>query len=168
MEGRRRVAWVVGAVALVAALTSSVSGTASTNGWTSKVSPRVLRETAGGSSVSFLVVLRDQADVSGAVALPTKLAKGRFVFDTLRTHAERTQAPIRAVLDRLDVRYKAHWLVNMLTVVRGDRSLVRTMASRPDVAFVDVNDAIRSVVLPATPPRLAPRAPDAVGWNVRK
>jgi len=155
-------------VALVAALTASAPGTASTTAWTSKVAPRVLLETAGGRTASFLVVLRDQADVSGAAALPTKVAKGTFVFDTLRARAERTQAPIRSMLDRLGVRYKSHWLVNLIAVLRGDRSLVRTLASRPDVAFVDVNDAVRSAVLPTTQPRLSPTAPDAVGWNIRK
>src|SRR5207247_5386771 len=45
-----------------------------------KVASSILRETAHGRAATFLVVMARQADVSGAQTLPTKLAKGRFVF----------------------------------------------------------------------------------------
>jgi subtilisin family serine protease len=136
--------------------------------WSSKVAPRVLQETAGGSSASFLVVMRSQANISAASGLATQEAKGLFVFRTLRSTADRTQAPIRALLDARGVRYQVHWAVNLITVLRGDRSLVQTLAARPDVAGIDVNDWVRSPLLPTKPARLAPASPNTIEWNVTK
>jgi serine protease AprX len=137
--------------------------------WRQKVAARVLFDTARGHSASFLVVLASQADVSEAASLPTKLAKGRFVFDALRAHADRTQASIRALLDGLGVAFKTHWILNAVTVIRGDRDLVRTLASRSDVAGIEPNDWVRSAVLPVGPARPAADAvPAGVGWNVSR
>src|SRR5438093_3939445 len=85
----------------------------------SKVSPSVLRATAGGGATPFLAIRTSRADLSGAAALTGKLAKDRFVFDTLRAHAARTQAPITALLDRMGASYRSHWLVNLLKVTGG-------------------------------------------------
>src|SRR5256886_964411 len=160
---------VVALVAVAIAVPPAMSGAAPT-AWRQKVASQVLRDTAGGESASFVVMLASQADVGMSASLPTKLAKGRFVFDTLRAHANRTQAPIRALLDRSGIQYRTHWVVNVITVVRGNWALVRTLASRSDVARVDVNDWVRSAVLPTTPAVPAQKwtAPDTIGWNVRK
>ena len=76
----------------------AATSSASAGGWRGKVAFRVLRDTAGGKSASFVVRMASQADVSGAAWLSTKLTKGRFVFDTLRAHAARTQDSVRALL----------------------------------------------------------------------
>src|SRR2546425_13253305 len=142
-------------VALIAVLAVATAGapsaTSADTGWKQKVGVRVLVDTADGKSASFLVVLVSRADVSQAGSLPTKLTKGRFVFDTLRAHSDRTQGPIRTLLDRLGVAYKTHWVVNVISVVRGNRDLVRTLASRSDVARIEPNDWVRSAVLPTEP-----------------
>jgi subtilisin family serine protease len=142
---------------------------ATAGGWLQKVAPRVILDTAGGKSASFVVKLASQADLGAAASLPTKLAKGRFVFDTLSAHAARTQAPLRALLDRLGVEYKTHWVVNLITVLHGNRDLVQTLASRSDVARVDTNDWVRSTILPTTPAiPAASDAPDGIAWNVTR
>jgi len=157
------------ALAISSAVPAGTSGAAA-SGWQQKVASRVLLDTGGGKSASFVVMLASQADVGPAASLPGKLAKGRFVFDTLRAHAARHQASLRALLDRRGVEYKTHWVVNMITVVRGDRDLVRTLASRSDVTRVDTNDWARSTILPTTPPIPAASsdAPDGIGWNVTR
>src|SRR5438094_910191 len=70
-----------------------------------KVSPGVLAETEHGRTATFLVVLDSTGDLRGAALLTNKVARGRFVFDTLRAHAVRTQAPVVAMLDRLHAAY---------------------------------------------------------------
>ena len=167
----RRVSTLAVLIALSAALPAAgaargVSG----NAWRAKVAARALRDTAAGKSGSFLVRLAPQADVSAAGSLPTKLARGRFVFDTLRADAARTQAPIRAVLDRRGVEYVSHWVVNLITVLRGDRELLRTLASRSDVARIDANDWVRSTLIPTGPASPAPTSPspEGIGWNVTR
>ncbi len=133
-----------------------------------KVATSVLKETAHGRAATFLVLLARQADVSGAQALPTKLAKGRFVFQTLRSFAARAQAPIKALLDRMGARYRSHWVVNLLRVT-GSRAVVDALAARPDVAQILPDPWLKSTILPTHPPRPAaapPHGPDTVEWNV--
>src|ERR1700745_674119 len=50
-----------------------------------KIAPWVMEHTANGQQAEFLVLLADQADVSGAASLPTKAEKGRYVYTTLLT-----------------------------------------------------------------------------------
>jgi serine protease AprX len=164
---RVRVA-VLAAVAMVVAFSATSTLASSSAAWTSKVAPGVLRDTAGGRGASFLVVMSSQANVASSTLLTTKAAKGQFVFRTLTDEANRTQAPVRALLDSRGVAYKSHFLVNLITVVRGDRALVRDLASRTDVAAIDVNAKVRSALLPKTPPVMAPGAPGTVEWNITK
>ena len=93
---------------------SALAPAASSADATAKVSPAVLRATSGGATATFLVLLSARADLSGALTLPTKLAKGEFVFQTLRRFADRTQAPIIAILRRMGASYRSHYLVNLL------------------------------------------------------
>ena len=155
------------AVALVTLSLGAASPRAST-AWQGKVASRVLLETTDGRHTSFLVVLASQADVSGAAFLPSKLAKGQFVYRTLSGHAAQTQSPILALLDDRGVAHTSHWLVNAITVRDGDRDLVRMLALRTDVARIDVNDLVRSSVLPTAPARPAPQSVDGIGWNVKR
>jgi serine protease AprX len=106
-----------------------------------KLDPRVFAGKAAGETASFLVVMREQADLSGAEAFAGKAEKGRFVFEALQTQAEATQAPLRAALDAAGVRYRSFYLVNMLEV-EGDQSLARELASRIDVATIAPNPEV--------------------------
>ena len=53
-----------------------------------KIAPWVMEHTANGQQAEFFVVLADQADLSGAASLPTKVEKGRFVYQTLLEKAQ--------------------------------------------------------------------------------
>src|SRR5688572_21077428 len=85
---------------LAAALALPAAGGIASAGPSPKIAPRVLQDTDGGRTARFLAVLNSSADLSGADALTSRADKGRFVFETLTTHAARTQAPIRRLLDR--------------------------------------------------------------------
>jgi serine protease AprX len=111
---------------------------------TGKITPWTLARTADGAVAEFLVVMGEQADLSAADALPTKAAKGRFVYDTLYRHAERSQAGVRTLLDARSAEYRSFYLVNALWV-RGDRALADALAVRPDVARVIGNPKVRVV-----------------------
>ncbi|MCG8456188.1 MAG: S8 family serine peptidase, partial [Holophagales bacterium] len=91
--------------------------------------------------VEFLVVLGEQADVSGAYELPTKRAKGRHVFERLRQMAASTQGPLLAELRRLGVSHRAFYVHNMVWV-RGSSELARTLARRGDVAALRANPQV--------------------------
>src|SRR5438067_534058 len=61
-----------------------------------KIDPRVVRDTAHGQSTSVVIYLTDQADVSAAYNMKDEDARGWYVYNTLTSHAERTQAGLRA------------------------------------------------------------------------
>src|SRR5207248_11657887 len=56
-----------------------------------KIAPWVIEQTANGQQAELFVVLKDQADLSGAVALATKAEKGRYVYGELRNNIDRKE-----------------------------------------------------------------------------
>src|SRR5881628_399488 len=77
-----------------------------------KIAPDVLAETADGGSGSIVIMLADQADVSAASEIKDQDARGWFVYNTLREHAERTQVGLRAELESRGVPYQSFWAAN--------------------------------------------------------
>jgi subtilisin family serine protease len=131
-----------------------------------KLDPRIFAGRAAGEPASFLVVMREQADVSGARFFTEKADKGRFVFEALRALADETQRPLRASLDAAGIRYRSFYLVNMIEVL-GDRSLALELATRDDVSSLAPNREVRREPelvlepLPAASPRASRLTPDA-------
>lgn len=122
---------------------------------------------------AMLIVLAEQPDLSAAAALHGKTARGRFVFETLRQTAERTQAPLLAELDRLGVPYRPFWVANFVRVV-GDAALAAQLAARADVARLDY-DAPMSFARPRPAAPVdeldlvdLPFSPQAIEWNIQK
>jgi serine protease AprX len=127
-------ALVVLALAVMAAAGAASSGATA---WRAKIDPALFARAAAGET-EFFVELARQADLSGAYALRTKEAKGRFVYDRLTATARVTQAPLRSQLAQLGVRHRAYWIVNAIWV-RGDLHALEATASRPEVARVFPN-----------------------------
>jgi serine protease AprX len=134
---------------------------------TEKIAPRVLAETASGGTTEALVVLAEQADLTPASALQSKLEKGRFVVNALRAVAERTQAPILNSLQQRGVRYQSFYIVNMIKIT-GNRSLMQELAARIDVARIDANPLVRSRLPVPTGAGSKSDAPPTVEWNIEQ
>ena len=130
------------------------------------VHPWVLEHTAGGKSAEMLVVLRDTADLSGAASLENKEARGRYVVDTLRAAADRSQPALRRWLDERGVSNRPFYIVNAIWV-RGDRQLVDQLARREDVLRIEGNPQIQNR-LPA--PVVAPpvSSPAGIEWGISR
>ena len=144
--GRRLMVTAAACIAAAAALDQPLPRELS---WQAKVPPRVLTAPAQDEQ-EFLVVLQEQADLSGARDLSTREAKTRYVFERLTETAARTQAPLRAELEASGVSYQSFWITNMIAF-RGRADLVETLARRRDVARIEANTAIRSnLPLPET------------------
>jgi serine protease AprX len=135
---------------------------------TPKISPILLTELSTGEKMAFLVILTETADLSHVAALPSKEAKGRAVYDALRAVAQRTQAPLRAELDRLGVEYRPYYIVNMLSVLGGS-DVARALAARSDVARIEANPAVR-VAPPVVEQSQAtvPVAAAGIEWGVQR
>ena len=138
---------VAAVVALVAAVASSdaVGQRVGGNGINiaNKIAPWVIEHTAYGQQAEFFVVLADRADLSPAANLPTKAEKGRFVYQTLREKAQRTQGPILEWLRERNIERQSFYIVNVI-LVKGTREIAAALAARPDVARVEGNPHIQN------------------------
>ncbi|MBP6016290.1 MAG: S8 family serine peptidase [Candidatus Promineofilum sp.] len=133
--------------------------------WSRKADESLLAATAGGASAEFLVVLNEQADLSAAVDVRNKTARGRLVYETLTAVATRNQAPLRALLDARGVEYRPYWVHNMIWV-RGGRELVQTLAARTDVSHVYANTWQRAQLPLQGEPPAEERNPGDIQWNI--
>jgi subtilisin family serine protease len=126
----------------------------------SKIAPWVLQHTADGKQAEFLVVLSDQADLSGAEALATKQEKGRYVHDELWNKSQTTQGPILQWLRERRLENQSFYIVNAI-LVKGTREVAEALASRPDVARVEGNPHIQNLLPQPGPAVEAPSQPQA-------
>ncbi len=135
--------------------------------WQTRVDPGVLARLDSrdqNAETAFLVVLSAQADLSGADDLPTKEAKGDFVYRQLRATASATQTPLVALLDQHGATYQRFWVQNMI-LVRGSRTLLRALALQPAVDFIYENTPSRHE-LPDPPQSRSEAAPTELLWNL--
>jgi serine protease AprX len=116
--------------------TGSVAASASSSAaaWSTKVDPSVLARAALGET-EFMVYLAQQADLSGAAALSTKDAKGRYVYERLTATAAATQPAVIATLANFGAPHNAFWISNTIWA-KGNLALVQALASRTDVAAI--------------------------------
>jgi len=128
-----------------------------------KVHPLVRERLQAGASVEVLVVLKAQADLSGAAALPTKEAKDRYVLETLRSVAEEAQANLRSALDAQGIAYQPFIVVNALKL-EASGAMVQALAARSDVARIVPNPRIRAI--PDQPALASGAAPQGIEPNL--
>jgi len=131
------------------------------------VEPRVLQEAAEGKT-EFLVMLYDQADLSGAESLKTKAAKGRFVFERLSAAAKNSQGPVLEMLKNRGVECQSFWVANVVWV-HGDLSDVKALCARKDVARICSNPHIQSYLPQESKVSVSPKIEiSGVEWNIAK
>ncbi len=119
-------------------------------------------ESTGWADV--LLILEKQADLRGAAALPSKGAKGRYVFETLRAVAKASQGDLKALLSRQGLAYRSFYIVNALAV-QVDGEQIEALARRGDVARIVANAPFR-----AAPdlPEIAGVAPEGIQSNLTR
>jgi len=151
---------------LLVLMTLAVAMPLTAGGPQAEVRPWVLEHTTPGRTAEVFVVLREQADLSGASRLVDKRDRGRYVFQQLQSIAERSQAPLRKWLDKHAVSYRPYYIVNAI-LLRADRELVDTLASRPDVLRIEGNPHIRNQM---PTPVAGPQGgqPNGVEWGIAR
>ncbi len=137
-----------------------------------KVSAHVWETAAESDESSFLILLVEQADLSAAPDQPSREARLRYVYDTLRDVALRTQPPLHAELDRAGAVYRPFYVVNMIAA-KGDRALIANLAQRSEVARIAANPWVRQTLPDPAPNNTPPDqarslAPQAIEWGVRQ
>lgn len=122
--------------------------------------PPKLRQTS-----DILVILHDRADLSQAPKFSTQIERGRFVYERLTQTAERFQRELRAYLDAKGVKYRAHYLVNMLAISQADAELVRALAARRDVKRIELNPRVEGALMRNV--QAAPDQEPTILWNLK-
>jgi subtilisin family serine protease len=112
-----------------------------------KIEPHLAAAIASGGNSEALIVLGEQADLSGADSLTTKLEKGQYVYAKLKEVAERTQAPLRKRLDELGIPYESFFSVNMIKV-NASRDQLYELAGRDEVERLELNPKVKSAIMP--------------------
>ncbi|MEJ3749078.1 S8 family serine peptidase [Actinomycetes bacterium KLBMP 9797] len=116
----------------------------------------------------FWVVLRAQADLSGATRLRDRVVKATHVRRALMAHAEGSQAGLRRWLAERGAETESFWITNALRVT-GDAALVEELATRSDVSHLLAD---RRFALPRVAEETARSAEAAsvaaVQWNVSR
>lgn len=135
------------------------------DGRPANVAAWVWQATERDQETDFLVIMEKQADLSPAIAILDRGVRLRYVYETLWETAWRSQAPLRARLERLGIDFRPFYIVNMMAVT-GERGLVTRLASRPDVARIVGNPRVRQQVPEPAPERMEPLATQSVAWNV--
>ncbi|MCB0560113.1 MAG: S8 family serine peptidase [Phaeodactylibacter sp.] len=109
--------------------------------WKDKVDTSLIEKTAAGEEVEFLILMKEQADVSGSRQFRLKAERGAFVFEKLQAVAKQTQGPVIALLEQAKVSYRSFYIVNAI-LAKGDLELIRQLAQLDAVAQVQDNPVV--------------------------
>ncbi len=161
-------------VLLVFALTAPLS--AADPHALAKIEAKVANDAANLGSSEALIILSEQADLSGAEKLSTKAEKGQYVFNAMRQVAERSQAPLRQMLKDRGIAFTSYFTVNMIKV-RGDLDTLYEVAGREEVMRIEANPRVKAPVPDANsafrPAALAgitgqQTTGNGIEWNVQR
>ena len=120
----------------------------------------MIEHTANHRQAEFMVVLTDQANLSGAAALATKNKRSRYVHEALWNKSQTTQGPILQWLRERGIEHRSFYIVNAI-LVKGSREIAEALAARPDVARVEGNPHIQNHFPEPLPAAKAPSQPEA-------
>lgn len=144
--------------------TSSTAGTPSSSEAT--ISPWIRQQTAEGARTDVLVVLKEQADLEPAFAMPGNGERGHWVYRTLWQTAERSQAPLQAWLGARGASYRSFYIVNVVLVEDADWTLVQALAARPEVARIEANPTMRGTKSDRETRALSSLSSEGTEWNI--
>jgi len=131
--------------------------------WETKIDAEVWADASQEKTFEFFVWLKDQANTQAAKQLPTKEAKGLYVFQTLKNKANETQGELLQFLQQAAVPFRPFYIVNGVWV-KGDRALMIALAKRQEVGRIMPNPHIRNKHPEADNTSL--RSPTQVEWGI--
>ncbi len=151
------------AVILLFSLGSLIRHTLADNTLTpeAKIEPLVLQQMRAEGTADFFIWMTQKANLAEAYSLPSKEARGVFVFNTLRQTAESSQKAVLDYLSQAGLTYQSFYIANKIYVSGGTESLVLQLAARSDIAKITANHQFQ-----LEEPFVILNAPEAVGSNV--
>ncbi|HFC01261.1 MAG TPA: T9SS type A sorting domain-containing protein, partial [Phaeodactylibacter sp.] len=133
--------------------------------WKNKVSANLMTKALRGEALDFLVMLKEQADVSDAKNLKTKEARGNYVFEKLKRNAATYQKNIIALLEAENATYQSFKIINALHV-KGDFSLLKKIAQLPEVLQLSDNSPVQLEEVKEETPQTNERGPTSIEWGI--
>jgi hypothetical protein len=97
-----------------------------------------IKQIAKSGETKFLVILKEQADLSPAFKINDWGARGEFVINRLQAVAMRSQAPLISLLEARKAKFKSFWIVNAIEVT-GGRLLHNEVAAQQEVMQISVD-----------------------------
>ncbi len=113
---------------------------------------------------NVVVLLQEQADVSGVTSVKGKIEKATFVYDKLRNTAVNSQDEVIDFLRNKGVVYRSYYIVNMISL-KADWSLIQSLAALHSVRAV-IEDG--NFVLSETRADRTIDGSRAIEWNVTR
>ncbi|MEM6967681.1 MAG: S8 family serine peptidase, partial [Bacteroidota bacterium] len=132
--------------------------------WETKISPQLTTKALRGETLDFLVILKNQKDVSEAKHLKSKAAKANYVFSHLRQHARISQKGILKMLNQAQAIYQPFNIVNAIHV-KGDYELLKKIAQRTEVQQINDNSPVL-LEEPVEKIYTNTRGPNAIEWGL--
>lgn len=136
----------------------------STTSWEEKVAPGLLEKAMLSDQVDFLVLLSEQADISAAASFGTKEEKAWYVYEQLKTTAERSQKNIIDLLRSEEADFRSFYIINAIQVT-GDLALIQLLAERRVVAKVVDNPTYQLNHI-IEQDFASPRGPEEIEWGI--
>lgn len=133
--------------------------------WQSKVDSRLLDLSNEQTEVEFILVMAEQADLSGAELLTEKVDKGAYVYERLTTVALKTQSPVLKALQAAEADYRRFWITNGIWA-KGDATLLEELAKRSDVRQIRANPYVQLDVLGRPNIMNSTAEVKSVEWNI--
>lgn len=89
-----------------------------------KIDPLVLNNYAKKESAEYIVLLKDRMVYSKSLALKTKNEKGKYVYESLSSHAKKTQQNVISYLSENNIPYQAFYVINAVKVTSDEVSML--------------------------------------------
>jgi serine protease AprX len=150
----------------IACIILPFSMVAQTAAWKTKVDPVVLKKIETETTVEFIAVLKQQADVSAADNLETKEEKGLFVYNSLKAAAEHSQGELISLLTKSNATYQSFWVVNCVSI-NADAATLQAVAELASVESIIENAKCVAPKLVTTAAK-EQLDPQAVTWGITK
>ena len=153
----RRVAGLIGLAAAAQALAADVQ-------------PGVFSAAARDGSADVLLVLADQSRPALTPLRPDadRRIRRRALVDALRARAGSDQGALRRWLDVRGLAHRDFWIANVMQA-RLSAATLAELATRRDIARIDINPHIAMRLPDGEPPPPGPAAPQAsIAWGVSK
>lgn len=132
--------------------------------WRTKVSPKVLTMYDESKNLDLLVQLNSKADLSAAKYLKSKKAKGRFVYESLKTTATSSQKRIVKWAGEHHLQMQSFYIVNAMRI-RIPAALLKDLASFEEISYI-TNNGLLKYHEPVEKYTTELRGPNGIEWGI--